>query len=70
MTKQETLAITGFQDEPVPHTFFRQEQATAHLVVLFPGADHRLELRGSLRELGNVVARIDRFLEEGEHGPL
>lgn len=44
MGKQETLAITGFQDELVPHTFFRQEQETCHLAVLFPGLGYNASM--------------------------
>src|SRR5919201_1355743 len=32
-----TLAITGYRDEPVPHTFLRQDQAARHLAILLPG---------------------------------
>ena len=32
-----TLDIVGFRDQAVPHTFFRQDDETRHLAILFPG---------------------------------
>lgn len=46
MYTAQTLAITGFGGEPVPHSFLRQETATRHLAVMLPGiaytCDHPL----------------------------
>jgi hypothetical protein len=33
----ERLQITGYRDKPVPNTFFRQQEETRHLGILFPG---------------------------------
>jgi dienelactone hydrolase len=40
MLKQKTLEIAGYQDEPVAHTFFQQEDQTRHLAILLPGAGY------------------------------
>ena len=37
MYTTETLDIRGYRDEPVPHTFFRQEAEADHLALVFPG---------------------------------
>ncbi len=37
MPAYETLAIPGYRDEWVPHTFFRQESPSDHLALIFPG---------------------------------
>lgn len=33
----ETLNVTGYRDEIVPCTFFRQEHETSHIAILLPG---------------------------------
>jgi hypothetical protein len=33
----ETLEIIGYGNKPVPNTFFRQQEETRHLGILFPG---------------------------------
>lgn len=46
MYTPQTLTIRGYQDEPVPHAFLRQETETRHLAVMLPGiaytCDHPL----------------------------
>jgi hypothetical protein len=37
MSKTETLKISGYRDEAVPHLFFRQEDDADHLAILLPG---------------------------------
>ena len=37
MHKMERLEITGYNDEPVPNTFFRQKNDTDHLSIILPG---------------------------------
>jgi len=37
MPELKRLDIAGYRDEPVPHTFFRQEDETDHLAILVPG---------------------------------
>jgi hypothetical protein len=32
-----SLQITGYNNQPVPNTFFRQQSATAHLCIILPG---------------------------------
>ena len=44
MAKPETLLIAGFHDEAVPHTFFRQEQPTCHLAILYPGLGYNASM--------------------------
>jgi predicted alpha/beta-hydrolase family hydrolase len=39
-----TLAITGYTDEPVPHTFLRQDQAARHLAILLPGIGYTCDM--------------------------
>jgi hypothetical protein len=33
----KTLRIRGYRDEPVPHTFYEQEEAPAQVALLLPG---------------------------------
>lgn len=44
MPTPTTLDIAGYGDEPVPHTFLRQEQATQHLAILLPGLNYGCDL--------------------------
>ncbi|MFC1976001.1 alpha/beta family hydrolase [Chloroflexota bacterium] len=37
MYPTETLTINGYQNEPVPHSFYRQETDTDHLAIILPG---------------------------------
>ena len=37
MYSATTLDIVGFREQAVPHTFFRQDDETRHLAILFPG---------------------------------
>ena len=39
-----TLAITGYRDEAVPHTFLRQDQAARHLAILLPGIAYTCDM--------------------------
>ena len=39
-----TLAITGYRDEPVPHTFLRQDQAARHVAILLPGIGYTCDM--------------------------
>src|SRR5437764_5532593 len=39
-----TLAITGYRDEPVPHTFLRQDEAARHVAILLPGLGYSCEM--------------------------
>ena len=39
-----TLAITGYRDEPVPHTFLRQDQAARHVAILLPGIGYSCDM--------------------------
>jgi predicted alpha/beta-hydrolase family hydrolase len=37
MPELQRLDFVGYREEPVPHTFFRQEDETHHLAILAPG---------------------------------
>lgn len=37
MHKMEKLDITGYHDEPVPNTFFRQQHDADHIAIILPG---------------------------------
>jgi predicted alpha/beta-hydrolase family hydrolase len=37
MYPTETLTINGYQNEPVPHSFYWQETGTNHLAIILPG---------------------------------
>lgn len=37
MNSIESLNVTGYRNEPVPCTSFRQEQETNHIAILYPG---------------------------------
>jgi predicted alpha/beta-hydrolase family hydrolase len=39
-----TLAITGHQEEPVPHTFLRQDESARHVAILLPGLGYSCDL--------------------------
>lgn len=51
------LAIQGFQDRPVPHTFISQESETGHLAILFPGRGYRVSMP--------LLYYIERLLVDG-----
>jgi predicted alpha/beta-hydrolase family hydrolase len=38
------LAITGYRNEPVPHTFLRQDQVARHLAILLPGIGYTCDM--------------------------
>jgi hypothetical protein len=40
----EILSITGYQDEPAPHTFFKQDAATNHLAIILPGRGYTAQM--------------------------
>lgn len=40
----QQLAITGYRDEAVPHTFFRQEKATDHAALILPGIGYTCQM--------------------------
>ena len=39
-----TLAITGYRDEPVPHTFLRQDEHARHVAILLPGIGYTCDM--------------------------
>ena len=39
-----TLAITGYRDEPVPHTFLRQGEHARHVAILLPGIGYTCDM--------------------------
>jgi predicted alpha/beta-hydrolase family hydrolase len=39
-----TLAITGYRDEPVPHTFLRQDEHARHVAILLPGIGYTSDM--------------------------
>src|ERR671934_1509850 len=44
MYSATTLAITGYRDEPVPHTFLQQDQAVRHVAILLPGIGYTCDM--------------------------
>jgi len=40
MVQQEKLDLNGYDDRPLPHTFFKQETDTDHLALILPGRDY------------------------------
>ncbi len=40
----ETLDIHGYQTAPVPNAFFRQQQGTDHLAIVFPGIGYTAQM--------------------------
>jgi Alpha/beta hydrolase domain len=40
----ETIDVIGYRNEVVPCTFFRQEQKTGHIAVLFPGFGYSTQM--------------------------
>jgi len=39
-----TLAITGYRDEPVPHTFLQQDEHARHVAILLPGIGYTCDM--------------------------
>ena len=39
-----TLAITGYRNEPVPHTFLRQDEHARHVAILLPGIGYTCDM--------------------------
>ena len=60
-----TLTITGYNDEPVPHTFVRQEAEATHVAILLPGAGYTAYMpllyypMRMLLDLGADVLRVE-----------
>lgn len=44
MYSVESLKISGYHDEPVPNTFFRQEDKAHHLAILLPGLEYTCQM--------------------------
>jgi hypothetical protein len=44
MIKPGLLSIQGYQNQPLPNRFYRQEPPAAHLAVLFPGLGYHPDL--------------------------
>src|SRR5450759_961364 len=44
MANPGALAISGYQNAPVPNRFFRQEPPATHLAILFPGLGYNPDL--------------------------
>ncbi len=65
MASKTSLEIIGYRGEPVPHTFFRQEQETSRLAILFPGYEYNADmpalyyLSRLLRETGADLLSVE-----------
>lgn len=65
MASKTSLEITGYRGEPVPHTFFRQEQETSLLAIIFPGYEYNIDmpvlyyLSHLLREMGADLLSVE-----------
>jgi hypothetical protein len=44
MPSIQTIAINGYQNQPVPHTFFKQEVETNHLAIVLPGRGYTAQM--------------------------
>ena len=44
MYAEKPLAIAGYRDEPVPHTFFQQGEATEQVAILLPGLGYTCDM--------------------------
>jgi pimeloyl-ACP methyl ester carboxylesterase len=44
MHPTETIDIKGHNNEPVPHTFFKQETVTDHLAIILPGRGYTSQM--------------------------
>jgi hypothetical protein len=44
MCSPETLQIAGYREQPVPNTFFRQDEATDHVAIVFPGVEYTCQM--------------------------
>jgi pimeloyl-ACP methyl ester carboxylesterase len=44
MYPTETIEIKGYNNEPVPHTFFKQEIVTDHLAIALPGQGYTSQM--------------------------
>ena len=44
MYSTETISILGYHDEPVPHTFFKQDATTDHLAIILPGRGYTAQM--------------------------
>ena len=44
MYSAETLEISGYQKQPVPNTFFRQDEKASHLAILLPGWEYTCQM--------------------------
>src|SRR5579884_1063750 len=43
-TRTQTLDIRGYRDEPVPHTFWRQDEQARHVAILLPGVGYTCDM--------------------------
>lgn len=41
---RQRLDLEGYQNEPLPHTFYRQEDGAEHLAILFPGMGYTVAM--------------------------
>ena len=44
MYPTEKIVINGYRNEPVPHTFFKQESDTKHLAIILPGRGYTAQM--------------------------
>ena len=58
MYSTETISILGYHDEPVPHTFFKQDATTDHLTIILPG-------RGYTAQMPLLFYPITLLLDQG-----
>lgn len=77
MFASETLGITGYREEPLPNTFFRQTAGTHHLAILLPGAGYTATMplmyypMRLLLTLGADVLRVEyAYLGRAEYEAL
>lgn len=65
MVNPTPLTITGYDNQPVPHTFVQQEHDTQHLAIVFPGWGYTSHMpllyypRRLLLDMGADVLRVE-----------
>jgi predicted alpha/beta-hydrolase family hydrolase len=73
----KTLEITGYRDEPVPHTFLKQDVETDHVAILLPGVGYTTHMpllyypASLLLTMGADVLRVETvYIKQADFGAL
>ena len=63
MCTWNTLSITGFEHNPVPNTFIRQKETTAHAAIILPGLGYTAQMPLLFYISEMLLARGDDVLQ-------